>query len=55
MNGTQVKTIFQGNLPKGKQDIPVVIGNENHTIPPGVYILKVDGGSLTGSIKIVKV
>ncbi|NCA76606.1 MAG: T9SS type A sorting domain-containing protein [Alphaproteobacteria bacterium] len=55
MNGTPVQTIFQGNLPKGKQDIPVVIGNENHTIPPGVYILKVDGGSFTGSIKIVKV
>lgn len=55
MNGTPVQTIFQDNLPKGKQDIPVVIGNENYTIPPGVYILKVDGGSFTGSIKIIKV
>ena len=55
MNGTPVQTIFQGTLPNGKQDIPVVIGNENRAIPSGVYILKVDGGSFTGSIKIVKV
>ncbi len=55
MNGAPVQTIFQGTLPNGKQDIPVVLENENRAIPPGVYILKVDGGSFTGSIKIVKV
>ncbi|MEI7491598.1 MAG: T9SS type A sorting domain-containing protein [Bacteroidota bacterium] len=54
LNGKVVKNVFDGNLPRGRQNIPFRMDNDTRDIPSGLYIVAASGKRFSGSLKLLK-
>ncbi len=54
LNGKVVKKVFDGNLPRGRQNVPFRLDNNSLDIPSGLYIIAASGKRFSGSLKLLK-
>lgn len=54
LNGIVADLMFEGNLSKGRQNIPCRLNKNKLNIPSGLYIISVSGKLFSGKLKLLK-
>ncbi|MCX6269248.1 MAG: hypothetical protein NTW16_18170 [Bacteroidetes bacterium] len=54
IDGSPVQVIFQGTLPAGIHEIAWSPGKNGSLVPPGIYLVRLEGARFSAAMKIVK-